>query len=85
MTDAGRSTGDVDETPAASRGGRPRDPALDEVIIRATRRRLVLDGYSAMTIADIATDAGVSRPTIYRRWAGKLELTIDALDYGFRA
>jgi AcrR family transcriptional regulator len=85
MTDAGRSAGDVDEAPAASRGGRPRDPALDEVIVRATRRRLVLDGYSAMTIADIASDAGVSRPTIYRRWAGKLELTIDALDYGFRA
>lgn len=69
----------------ASRGGRPRDPALDEAIIKATRRRLVLDGYSDMTIGDIAADAGVSRPTIYRRWRDKLELTIDALDYGFRA
>jgi AcrR family transcriptional regulator len=68
----------------ASRGGRPRDPALDESIIKATRRRLVLDGYSAMSLGDIAADAGVSRPTIYRRWANKLELTIDALDWGFR-
>lgn len=65
-------------------GGRPRDPALDEAIIQATRARLVRDGYTRMTIGDIAADAGVSRPTVYRRWDSKLELVIDALDYGFR-
>jgi AcrR family transcriptional regulator len=68
-----------------SRGGRPRDPALDEAIIKATRRRLVLDGYSTMNLGDIAADAGVTRPTIYRRWPGKFALVMDALDYGFRA
>jgi AcrR family transcriptional regulator len=70
---------------SVSRGGRPLDPALDEAIVKATRRRLVLDGYSKMTIGDIASDAGVSRPAIYRRWPGKLALTIEAIDYGFRA
>jgi AcrR family transcriptional regulator len=65
-------------------GGRPRDPALDETIILATRARLVRDGYSRMTLGDIAADAGVSRPTLYRRWSNKLELVADALDYGFR-
>ncbi|HWD01582.1 MAG TPA: TetR/AcrR family transcriptional regulator [Amycolatopsis sp.] len=65
-------------------GGRPRDAALDEAIILATRRRLVLDGYSRMTIGDIAADAKVSRPTLYRRWSTKFELVVDALDYGFR-
>jgi AcrR family transcriptional regulator len=65
-------------------GGRPRDPALDEAIILATRARLVQDGYSRMTIGDIAADAGVSRPTLYRRWNNKFELVTDALDYGFR-
>lgn len=70
---------------AGSRGGgRPRDPALDEAIILATRARLVRDGYSRMTLGDIAADAGVSRPTLYRRWNNKLELVADALDYGFR-
>ncbi len=64
-------------------GGRPRDPALDEAIILATRARLVRDGYSRMTLGDIAADAGVSRPTLYRRWGSKLELVADALDYGF--
>jgi AcrR family transcriptional regulator len=65
-------------------GGRPRDPALDEAIILATRARLVRDGYSRMTLGDIAGDAGVSRPTLYRRWSTKFELVADALDYGFR-
>jgi AcrR family transcriptional regulator len=63
---------------------RPRDAELDGVIIEATRKRLVRDGYALMTIGDIAADAGVSRPTLYRRWATKLELVVDALDYGFR-
>lgn len=65
-------------------GGRPRDVALDEAIILATRARLVRDGYSRMTIGDIAADAKVSRPTLYRRWSTKFELVVDALDYGFR-
>ncbi|WP_214401301.1 TetR/AcrR family transcriptional regulator [Pseudonocardia lacus] len=65
-------------------GGRPRDPALDEAIILATRARLVRDGYSRMTLGDIAADAGTSRPTLYRRWSTKFELVADALDYGFR-
>ena len=81
----GQCAGSDAEQPGASRGGRPRDPALDDAIIQATRRRLVLDGYSGMSIGDIAADARVSRPTIYRRWPTKLELTIDALDYGLRA
>jgi AcrR family transcriptional regulator len=65
-------------------GGRPRDPALDEAIILAARARLVQDGYSRMTLGDIAADAGVSRPTLYRRWDNKLDLVADAMDYGFR-
>jgi AcrR family transcriptional regulator len=65
-------------------GGRPRDAALDEAIILAARERLVKDGYSRMTIGDIVADANVTRPTLYRRWKNKLELVVDALDYGFR-
>jgi AcrR family transcriptional regulator len=85
MTDSHETDSEAGETAAGSRGGRPLDRGLNETIIKATRRRLVLDGYSKMTIGDIASDAGVSRPTIYRRWPGKLELTIEAIDYGFRA
>src|SRR3954465_3774333 len=72
-------------SPEAPRpGGRPRDAAIDEAIILATRDRLVRDGYSQMTIGDIAADAKVSRPTLYRRWSTKFALVVDALDYGFR-
>jgi len=65
-------------------GGRPRDAGLDEAIILATRERLAKDGYSRMTIGDIVADANVTRPTLYRRWKNKLDLVVDALDYGFR-
>lgn len=69
---------------SARPSGRPRDESLDEAIILATRERLVRDGYSKMTIGDIAADANVTRPTLYRRWKNKFDLVVDALDYGFR-
>jgi AcrR family transcriptional regulator len=75
---------DQARTGRGGRGGRPRNDALDEAIILATRGRLVRDGYSRMTIGDIAADAEVTRPTLYRRWPNKFELVVDALDYGFR-
>lgn len=84
MTQARAATHEHADTAGSRPGGRPRDPALDEAIILATRVRLVQDGYSRMTIGDVAADAGVSRPTLYRRWNNKFELVIDALDYGFR-
>jgi AcrR family transcriptional regulator len=83
-TGAGRGVAG-DRSAAASRGGRPRDAQLDTAILEATRRQLVLRGYAQLTIADIAADAGVSRPTIYRRWTDKLQLVSDALDHGREA
>lgn len=65
--------------------GRPRDAALDVAILVATRRHLVSRGYSQLTIAEVAADAGVSRPTVYRRWRTKFDLVSDALDYGLQA
>src|SRR4051794_31001632 len=79
----GRGGGSGGE-PVASAGGRPRDPAIEEAIIQATRRRLATDGYSSMTIGDVVADAGVTRPTLYRRWANKYDFVIDALEYGLR-
>src|SRR3954469_22682493 len=84
MTRARATTNEEGESAGSRAGGRPRDPALDEAIILATRDRLVRDGYSRMTIGDIAADAKVSRPTLYRRWSTKFDLVVDALDYGFR-
>ncbi|MFI5613281.1 TetR/AcrR family transcriptional regulator, partial [Amycolatopsis sp. NPDC051903] len=75
------SAGDADQPDL---GGRPRDPALDEAIVLATRERLVRDGYAELTISDIAADAKVTRRTLHRRWRTKFDLVVDALDYGFR-
>lgn len=44
----------------------------------ATRRLLARDGYDQLSIESIAREAGVSRPTIYRRWPSKAHLVFDA-------
>jgi len=54
--------------------GRPRDPRVDESVRRAALELLVEDGYQATSIQAIARRAGVSAPSIYRRWSSKAEL-----------
>ncbi|MEU8950978.1 TetR/AcrR family transcriptional regulator [Streptomyces sp. NPDC048489] len=81
----GGPTSAVEAEHTARPGGRPRDPAVEEAILEATRKRLATDGYSRMTIGDIVSDAGVTRPTLYRRWPNKYELVVDALHHGLRA
>lgn len=64
---------------AARRPGRPRDPDADRAIVAATLAVLAERGFAGLTIAQVASLAGVSRPTIYRRWAGREDLVVDAL------
>ncbi|WP_086752842.1 TetR/AcrR family transcriptional regulator, partial [Streptomyces griseiscabiei] len=67
-------------TPAArATGGRPRNAAADTAILAATREALVDLGWSKLTLGDVATRAGVAKTTLYRRWAGKNELVVDAV------
>ena len=54
--------------------GRPRDPQVDAAIRAATLELLVEDGCQATTIQAVARRAGVSAPSIYRRWSSKAEL-----------
>ncbi len=77
-------SGNDRETGKPSPGGRPRDPVIEEAIIESTRMLLATKGYSSMTIGDIVADAGVTRPTLYRRWPNKYELVVEALRYGLR-
>ncbi|MBK3638079.1 TetR/AcrR family transcriptional regulator, partial [Streptomyces sp. MBT97] len=65
-------------TPAC-RPGRPRSAAADTAILAATREALVELGWSKLTLGDVATRAGVAKTTLYRRWAGKNELVVDAV------
>jgi AcrR family transcriptional regulator len=65
-----------DETP---RVGRPRDPRVDRAIHTATLQLLMEYGYQATTIQAIARRAGVSAPSVYRRWSSKAELIEEAV------
>lgn len=65
--------------PKPSRTGRPRSAEADEAILEATRASLVDLGWSKLTMGDVATRAGVAKTTLYRRWAGKNELVVDAV------
>ncbi|MDQ8702038.1 TetR/AcrR family transcriptional regulator [Streptomyces sp. LHD-70] len=66
-------------TPPAGRKGRPRSPEADAAILSATRQALVDLGWSKLTMGDVAARAGVAKTTLYRRWAGKSELVVDAV------
>jgi AcrR family transcriptional regulator len=75
---AGYGRGMQSRTPAR-RTGRPRSAAADAAILAATRAALVELGWSRLTLGDVATRAGVAKTTLYRRWAGKNELVVDAV------
>ena len=66
-------------TPAPRAAGRPRSATADAAILAATREALVELGWSKLTMGDVATRAGVAKTTLYRRWAGKNELVVDAV------
>jgi AcrR family transcriptional regulator len=73
------ATDDVDPAFSPPRVGRPRDPRVDDAIRAATLALLVEDGYQATTIQAIARRAGVSAPSVYRRWSSKAELIEEAV------
>ena len=60
--------------------GRPRDPRRAEAILRAAVTLVAEVGYDRMTVDALAARAGVSKPTIYRRWpGGKKDIIVDAI------
>ncbi len=67
------------EVARPSRGGRPRDPSRDGVIRAAILRLLADVGYGALTMDAVASEAGVGKATIYRRWRTKQDLVVDTI------
>jgi AcrR family transcriptional regulator len=62
-------------------GRAPRDPRLDRTettVLAAVRRLLDSEGPQAVTFGRVSREAGVSRTTLYRHWAGPSELLADA-------
>lgn len=59
--------------------GRPRVPDVDRRILDAAFRLMAKHGYARMSMDAVAADAGVTKPTIYRRWPSKLDLAMASL------
>ncbi|MFC3686730.1 TetR/AcrR family transcriptional regulator [Aquipuribacter hungaricus] len=59
--------------------GRPRDPGRDAAILDAAVDVLAEVGYAALTMDAVALRARAGKATVYRRWASKDELVLDAV------
>ena len=71
------ATADQPEKPRAR--GRPRNAAADAAILQSARELLASHGWADLTIAEVASRAGVAKTTLYRRWPGKADLVVDAM------
>lgn len=60
-------------------GGRPRDPDVERRAFEAARLLYGESGKSQVTFANVAAQAGIGKPALYRRWETPQELLIDAL------
>lgn len=59
--------------------GRPRSEDARVAVLQAVDDLLVEVGYTAMTMKGIAERAGVGRQTVYRWWATKAEILMEAV------
>jgi AcrR family transcriptional regulator len=60
-------------------GGRSLDSRRDPVILDAALRLIAEVGYERVSMEAIASSAHASKATLYRRWASKAELVVDAM------
>lgn len=63
----------------SARLGRKRDHTRDDDILDATLDVLAEVGYGVLTMDMVAARASAGKATIYRRWASKEELILDAV------
>jgi AcrR family transcriptional regulator len=52
---------------------------MDGAILMAAIQLLSEAGYAGLTVAEVARRAGVSKPAVYRRWAQKSQLVVEAM------
>jgi AcrR family transcriptional regulator len=69
---------DRSSTPRSG-AGRPRDPGLDDAVVKATLELLAEDGYARLTVDRIAARAGVGKAGVYRRWPDKVSIVLEAV------
>jgi AcrR family transcriptional regulator len=64
---------------AARSRGRPRDERVTQAIIEAAVRQLMDEGYTRLSMESVASEAGVARATVYRRFKDKADLVTAAI------
>lgn len=69
---------------SSPRPGRPRSSQADEAILEAAADLMIEGGLDGASIDQVAKRAGVTRPTVYRRYAGRTELLIAAIHWTYR-
>jgi AcrR family transcriptional regulator len=72
-------TQDTTGAAAHRRPGRPRSEQAERAIIDAALSLFAEYGPDGVCMEQVAARAGVGKATIYRRWAGKEDLLLDAL------
>jgi AcrR family transcriptional regulator len=59
--------------------GRPRSQAAHDAVLKAALRLVTKRGFRAVSVNEIAAEAGVGKMTIYRHWPNKAALVMDSL------
>jgi AcrR family transcriptional regulator len=80
---AGRESAPLDRAPTRAQapwaGNPPHPDAARQRLLDAATRCIARDGLAATSVASVAAEAGVSRPTVYRYFDDRDELVRDAL------
>ena len=59
--------------------GRPRSQAAHDAVLKAALRLITKRGFRAVSVNNIAAEAGVGKMTLYRHWPNKAALVMDSL------
>jgi AcrR family transcriptional regulator len=59
--------------------GRPRSQAAHDAVLKAALRLVTKRGFRAVSVNEIAAEAGVGKMTLYRHWPNKAALVMDSL------
>lgn len=63
------------------RASRRRGDTLTDAIYAAVLEQMNVHGFSGLTMEGVATCAGTGKAALYRRWSGKDDLVVDALNH----
>jgi AcrR family transcriptional regulator len=66
------------ETTSPRGVGRPRKEETTANVLGIVRNLVRERGYEAVSVNLVASEAGVAKQTLYRRWPGKAEIVLDA-------